>query len=68
MKVLALAKKYKLWLSDDSLSEGIMKQITGFESAEDYYSTYSQYHAQYCLARINLAKEIQKNEEKESTG
>lgn len=68
MKVLALAKKYNLWLDDSSLSEEIMKQITGFESAEDYYNVYSKYHAQYCLARINLAKEIQKNGENKSTG
>ena len=60
MEVLALAKKYGLWLSDDELASEILNQTTGYSSADDYYEAYSKYHAQYVVARINIAKEIQK--------
>lgn len=60
MEVLALAKKYGLWLSDDELATEILNQTTGYSSADDYYEAYSKYHAQYVVARINIAKEIQK--------
>lgn len=61
MKVLALAKTYGLWLDDKTLSKEILNQATGYSSAEDYYADYSKYHAQYVMARINIAKEMQKN-------
>ena len=61
MKVLALAKTYGLWLDDKTLSKEILNQVTGYSSAEDYYADYSKYHAQYVMARINIAKEMQKN-------
>lgn len=61
MEVLALAKKYDLWLDDETLASEILSQTTGFTSAEDYYEAYSKYHAQYVIAKNNLAKEIQKN-------
>lgn len=61
MKVLALAKTYGLWLDDKTLSKEILNQATGYSSAEGYYADYSKYHAQYVMARINIAKEIQKN-------
>ena len=61
MKVLALAKTYDLWLDDKTLSKEILNQVTGYSSAEDYYADYSKYHAQYVMARINIAKEMQKN-------
>ena len=61
MKVLALAKTYGFWLDDETLSKEIMNQVTGYSSAEDYYADYSKYHAQYVMARINIAKEMQKN-------
>ena len=28
---------------------------------DDYYADYSKYHAQYVVAKFNIAKEIQKN-------
>lgn len=61
MEVLALTKKYNLWLDDETLASEILNQTTGFTSAEDYYEAYSKYHAQYVVAKNNLAKEIQKN-------
>lgn len=61
MKVLALAKTYGLWLDDKTLSKEILNQATGYSSAEGYYADYSKYHAQYVMARINIAKEMQKN-------
>ena len=67
MKILALAKKYDLWLNDDELATEILNKTTGYTSADDYYNDYSKYHAQYVLAKLNLAKEIQNNG-KETTG
>ena len=58
MKVLALAKNYDLWLTEDELSERIMKTVTGYQSAEDYYSAFSEAYARYTIAKIDLAKEI----------
>ena len=61
MKILALAKKYDLWLDDNELATEILNKTTGYTNADDYYNDYSKYHAQYVLAKLNLAKEIQKN-------
>lgn len=59
MEVLALAKKYNLWLDDEELDTEIVNQTVGCTNAEDYYEEYSKYHAQYVIAKMNLAKEIQ---------
>lgn len=61
MKILAMAKKYDLWLDDNELATEILNKTTGYTNADDYYNDYSKYHAQYVLAKLNLAKEIQKN-------
>ena len=61
MKILALAKENDLWLDDKELGKEILNQITGYTSAEDYYADYSKYHAQYVVAKFNIAKEIQKD-------
>ena len=61
MKILALAKDNDLWLYDKELGKEILNQVTGYTSAEDYYADYSKYHAQYVVAKFNIAKEIQKD-------
>ena len=61
MKILALAKDNDLWLDDEELGKEILNQVTGYTSADDYYADYSKYHAQYVVAKFNIAKEIQKN-------
>ena len=61
MKILAIAKENDLWLDDEELGKEILNQATGYTSADDYYADYSKYHAQYVMAKFNIAKEIQKN-------
>lgn len=61
MKILAIAKENGLWLDDEELGKEILNQATGYTSADDYYADYSKYHAQYVMAKFNIAKEIQKN-------
>lgn len=61
MKILARAKENDLWLDDEELGKEILNQATGYTSADDYYADYSKYHAQYVMAKFNIAKEIQKN-------
>lgn len=61
MKILALAKDNDLWLDDEELEKEILNHVTGYTSADDYYADYSKYHAQYVVAKFNIAKEIQKN-------
>lgn len=61
MKILAIAKENDLWLDDEELGKEILNQATGYISADDYYADYSKYHAQYVMAKFNIAKEIQKN-------
>ena len=64
IKILALAKKYNLWLDDDKLAAEVMQNTTEYSSAEDYYAAYSKSYARYFISKFNLAKEIQKNEER----
>lgn len=61
MKILAIAKENGLWLDDEELGKEILNQATGYTSADDYYADYSKYHAQYVMAKFNIAKEIQKD-------
>lgn len=61
VKILAIAKENDLWLDDEELGKEILNQATGYTSADDYYADYSKYHAQYVMAKFNIAKEIQKN-------
>ena len=41
----------------------LLLRLMGGSCAEkdDYYADYSKYHAQYVVAKFNIAKEIQKN-------
>ena len=64
IKILALAKKYNLWLDDDKLAAEVMQNTTEYSSAEDYYAACSKSYARYFISKLNLAKEIQKNEER----
>lgn len=61
MKILAIAKENNLWLDNKELGKEILNQATGYTGANDYYTDYSKYHAQYVVAKFNIAKEIQKN-------
>lgn len=60
MKVLALAKKYHLWLDDEALGQAILQQVSGYDTAEDYYADYSKYHARYLVAYTQLTEKIRK--------
>lgn len=62
MKILAIAKENDLWLDDEELGKEILNQATGYTGADDYYADYSKYHAQYVMAKFNIAKEIQKSQ------
>lgn len=62
MKILAIAKENNLWLDDEELGKEILNQATGYTGANDYYTDYSKYHAQYVVAKFNIAKEIQKSQ------
>lgn len=60
MKVLALAKKYHLWLDDEALDQAILQQVPMYDTAEDYYADYSKYHARYLVAYAQLTEKIRK--------
>lgn len=62
MKILAIAKENNLWLDNEELGKEILNQATGYTGANDYYTDYSKYHAQYVVAKFNIAKEIQKSQ------
>lgn len=62
MKILAIAKENNLWLDNKELGKEILNQATGYTGANDYYTDYSKYHAQYVVAKFNIAKEIQKSQ------
>lgn len=62
MKILAIAKENNLWLDNKELGKEILNQATGYTGANDYYADYSKYHAQYVMAKFNIAKEIQKSQ------
>ena len=62
MKILAIAKENNLWLDNEVLGKEILNQATGYTGANDYYTDYSKYHAQYVVAKFNIAKEIQKSQ------
>ena len=62
MKILAIAKENNLWLDNEELGKEILNQATGDTGANDYYTDYSKYHAQYVVAKFNIAKEIQKSQ------
>lgn len=62
MKMLAIAKENNLWLDNEELGKEILNQATGYTGANDYYTDYSKYHAQYVVAKFNIAKEIQKSQ------
>lgn len=62
MKILAIAKENNLWLDNEELGKEILNQATGYTGANDYYTNYSKYHAQYVVAKFNIAKEIQKSQ------
>lgn len=62
MKILAIAKENNLWLDNEELGKKILNQATGYTGANDYYTDYSKYHAQYVVAKFNIAKEIQKSQ------
>ena len=62
MKILAIAKENNLWLDNEELGKEILNQATGYTGANDYYTDYSKYHAQYVVAQFNIAKEIQKSQ------
>ena len=50
--------------SHPATKQGILLlRLMGGSCAEkdDYYADYSKYHAQYVVAKFNIAKEIQKN-------
>lgn len=60
MKVLALAKKYHLWLDDEALDQAILQQVPMYDTAEDYYADCSKYHARYLVAYAQLTEKIRK--------
>lgn len=62
MNILAIAKENNLWLDNKELGKEILNQATGYTGANDYYTDYSKYHAQYVVAKFNIAKEIQKSQ------
>ena len=62
MKILAIAKENNLWLDNEELGKEILNQATGYTGANDYYTDYSKYHAQYVVAKFNIAKEIQNSQ------
>ena len=63
MIVLAIAKQYGIWLTDDALAEKV-ESTTGYTNADDYYNEHSKYYARYIFAKQSILKEIQKNGEK----
>lgn len=62
MTILAIAKENNLWLDNKEFGKEILNQATGYTGANDYYTDYSKYHAQYVVAKFNIAKEIQKSQ------
>ena len=63
MIVLAIAKQYGMWLTDDALAEKV-ESTAGYTNADDYYDEHSKYYARYIFAKQSILKEIQKNGEK----
>lgn len=58
IKVLALVKKYGLWLDDDTLDRRLLQTVPDYSNPNDYYTDYSKYQARYLVAREDLAGKI----------
>ena len=58
IKILALVKKYGLWLDDDALDRRLLQSVPDYSNPNDYYTDYSKYQARYLVAREDLAGKI----------